>query len=204
MKSRTAAATSFGCSSGSMWLPPLISCTSRLGNPFERSAVPSAEVTMLSAPRRTNVGVAMFGRMDRRWRDLASYANRRRLGGVLRSRRTGAAHQGWWDRCGDERVEIHPDKGVEHGCGNRRPRVRDEARRRERTRRVGEDGVWAVHQTRDDLRKIGSVVLGIVCRRRHVFTIAVAAEVEEHAAKVAKLPPRIRGWSARDSLSNIS
>ena len=69
---------------------------------------------------------------------------------------------------------------------------------------MGEDGVWAVHQTRDDLRKIGSVVLGILCRRRHVLTIAVAAEVEEHAAKVAKLPPRIRGWSARDSLSNIS
>src|SRR5436853_1549387 len=112
MKSRTAAATSSGCSSRSTWLPPLISCTSRLGNPFERSAVPSAEVTMLSAPQRTNVGVAMFGRMDRRWRDLASYANRHRLGGVLRSRRTGAAHQGWWDSAAKS-----PERVVDRGEG---------------------------------------------------------------------------------------
>ena len=35
MKSRTAAATSSGCSCRSMWLPPLISRTLRLGNPFE-------------------------------------------------------------------------------------------------------------------------------------------------------------------------
>src|SRR2546428_12492059 len=123
MKSRTAAATSSGCSSRSMWLPPLISCTSRLGNPFERSAVPSAEVTMLSAPQRTNVGVGMFGRMDRRWRDLASYANRHRLGGGLRSRRTGGGHQGWGGRCGDGGGGGHPGKGAEDGRGGGTPRV---------------------------------------------------------------------------------
>jgi len=51
---------------------------------------------------------------------------------------------------------------------------------------MGEDGVWALHQARDDLRKIGGVVFGIVGGWRDVFTIAVAARVKEHAAELAK------------------
>src|SRR5712692_11388259 len=38
------------------------------------------------------------------------------------------------------------------------------------------------------MREIGGVMLGIVCRWRDVITIAVAAKVEEHAAKLVKLP----------------
>jgi len=51
---------------------------------------------------------------------------------------------------------------------------------------MGEDGVWALHQARDDLRKIGGVVFGIVGGWRDVFTIAVTAKVEEHAAEFAE------------------
>src|SRR3989454_5310432 len=40
----------------------------------------------------------------------------------------------------------------------------------------------------DDRRKISGVVLGIVCRWRHMFAIAVPTEVEKHAAKLAELP----------------
>src|SRR5947199_6981418 len=49
-----------------MWLPSFISRTSRLGSPLERAANPSAEVTMLSAPRRTSVGHATLGKTGRR------------------------------------------------------------------------------------------------------------------------------------------
>src|SRR5213593_1618465 len=48
MKSRIARATSCGCSSKSIWLPPLISRTSRLGRPFASATSPSVEVTPAS------------------------------------------------------------------------------------------------------------------------------------------------------------
>ena len=86
---------------------------------------------------------------------------------------------------GHERVEIHPDEGHRHFKRTRRRRVCDEACCRERASRVGEDGIWASHQTRDELRKIGGVVLGIVCGWRDVFTIAVAVEIKEHTAEFA-------------------
>src|SRR5947199_4095816 len=66
MNSRIASATSSGCSSKSIWLPPLISRTSRFGSPSESAATPSAEVTLLSDPRRTSVGHATLGRTGRR------------------------------------------------------------------------------------------------------------------------------------------
>jgi len=66
MKRRIRAATSSGCSSTSMWLPPLISRTSRSGKPSASAAVPSVVDTMLSAPRSTSVGVGIFARSGRR------------------------------------------------------------------------------------------------------------------------------------------
>src|SRR2546425_6556941 len=133
MKSRTAAATSSGCSCRSMWLPPLISRTSRLGNPFERSAVPSAEVTMLSAPRRTNAAIDSAESFDHEGPEPLI-----RDGGIDAAKspeRVVDSGEGATHRC-----DTLVDEGVGHGCGNRSPRVRDEACRRERTRRVGEDG----------------------------------------------------------------
>jgi hypothetical protein len=61
-----ALATSSGCSSKTMWLPPLISRTSHLGRPVDSAATPSADVTILSAPRRTSVGRVSRGRQGRR------------------------------------------------------------------------------------------------------------------------------------------
>ena len=52
---------------------------------------------------------------------------------------------------------------------------------------MSEDSVWAPHQRGDDRRKISGVVLGIVCRWRYVFAVAVPTEVEKDAAKLAKL-----------------
>jgi len=87
-----------------------------------------------------------------------------------------------------ERVEVHPYKDDGHCSRNRRPGVRDEPCCRERAGRVSQDSEWAPHQGGDDRREISSVVLGIVRRWRHVFAVAMPAEVEKHAAKIAKLP----------------
>jgi len=46
---------------------------------------------------------------------------------------------------------------------------------------VAENGVWALYQARNDLRNVSGVMLRIVCRWEHVFTLTMAAEVEEHA-----------------------
>jgi hypothetical protein len=88
---------------------------------------------------------------------------------------------------GHKRVEIHPYKGDGHRDRNRQPGVRDKPCCRKRAGRVSQDSVWALDEPCDDRRKISGVVLGIVCRWRHVFAIAVPTEVEKHAAKLAKL-----------------
>ena len=88
---------------------------------------------------------------------------------------------------GHERVEIHPHKGYGHCNRNRRPGVRDKPSCRKRASRVSQDSVWALHEPGDDRRKISGVVLGIVCRWRHVFAVTVPTEVEKHATKLAKL-----------------
>ena len=106
----------------------------------------------------------------------------------------GAAHRGdtlvevVYLPAGYERVEIHPHKGNGHRNRNRRPSVRDEPCCRKRAGRVSKDSVRVLHEPGDDRRKIRGVVLGIVCRWRHVFAVAMPTEVEKHAAKLAKLP----------------
>ena len=89
---------------------------------------------------------------------------------------------------GHKRVEIHPHKGDGHRNMDRHPGARDEPCCRKRAGRVSEDSVWAPHQRGDDRRKISGVVLGIVCRWRYVFAVAMPTEVEKHAAKLAELP----------------
>jgi hypothetical protein len=52
---------------------------------------------------------------------------------------------------------------------------------------VSEDGVGSPDELRDDLREVGGVVLGIICRWRDVLALAVPTEVEEDAAILGKL-----------------
>src|SRR5207249_6443672 len=87
-----------------------------------------------------------------------------------------------------EWVEVHPHKGDGHCNRDRRPGVRDEPCCCKSAGRVSKDSVWVLHEPGDDRRKIRGVVLGIVCRWRHVFAVAMPTEVEKHAAKLAKLP----------------
>ena len=53
---------------------------------------------------------------------------------------------------------------------------------------MSEDGVGIPHEPGDDFSKIVGVVVGIVCGRRNVFTVTMAAKVEEHAAELDELP----------------
>src|SRR5213594_1649032 len=120
---------------------------------------------------------------------------------------TRAGPGGPWDTCGEIR-QAHPrplEMGgplTPHAGGNSplasgapgdrclprrtrqalrpvpRPWWSPEARSHKRAGRVTENGVRAPHEARNDLCDVSSVVFGIVCRRYHVFTVAMATEIE--------------------------